>query len=175
MALRGTSRPTGCLTLHKEASHMRTRTVLLLAILALLALFTALNLNAFLAPTTLSLAFAQVQAPLGLVMLGVVALLSALFLAFALSLQAGSLSEARRFARDLEAQRTLADRAEESRFVDLQGRLAQTERALHHRIDSLDQTLSAALERNEAAFAAYIGELDDRIARAGITRASSPG
>ena len=126
---------------------MRARTVVLLGIFALLALFTALNLTAFLAPTPLSLGITQITAPLGLVMLGFVAVLTVVFLAFTISVQAGALMEARRFARDLEAQRTLADRAEESRFLDLQGRLAQTERALHQRLDTLENSLGTPAGR----------------------------
>ena len=51
---------------------MNLRNLLVAAALALLAVFTLLNWTAFTAPTTLSLAFADVQAPLGVVMLGFV-------------------------------------------------------------------------------------------------------
>ena len=43
---------------------MPLRTVVLLVVLALIALFAALNWTAFVAPTTLSFGVAQVQAPL---------------------------------------------------------------------------------------------------------------
>ena len=49
---------------------MPLRTVFLIVVLALIALFAVLNWGAFLAPTTLSFGVAQVQAPLGLIMLG---------------------------------------------------------------------------------------------------------
>lgn len=124
---------------------MRIWTLLLIVVFALLTVFALLNVNAFLAPTSLSLGFTLVQAPLGLVMLGVVALVSAIFLAFVAFVQGGALLEGRRLAREMEAQRALADRAEESRFVDLQGRLAQTERALHQRIDRFEEMVSARL------------------------------
>jgi uncharacterized integral membrane protein len=124
---------------------MRIWTLLLIVVFAFLTVFALLNVNAFLAPTSLSLGFTQVQAPLGLVMLGVVALVSAIFLAFVAYVQGGALLEGRRLSREMEAQRTLADRAEESRFVDLQGRLAQTERALHQRIDRFEEVLLGRL------------------------------
>jgi len=126
---------------------MRTWTVLLLVVFGLLGIFVMLNLNAVLAPTSLSLGVTQIQAPLGVILLGALAVLSALFLGFAVTVQGGALLEARRFARELEAQRTLADRAEESRFVDLQARLAQTERALHQHIDQLQPGLGGAVVR----------------------------
>jgi uncharacterized integral membrane protein len=62
--------------------HMNFRTAFLIALLAVLAIFTAINWNAFVAPTTLSLLFAEVQAPLGLVMLGITILLAAVFLLY---------------------------------------------------------------------------------------------
>ena len=51
---------------------MKIRTLLLLLILATVAVFTLLNWTAFMAPTALTLGVMDVQAPLGLVMLGVV-------------------------------------------------------------------------------------------------------
>ena len=59
---------------------MPLRTVVILVVLAAVALFAALNWSAFLAPATLSFGFAQVQAPLGLIMLGLLAIVIALFL-----------------------------------------------------------------------------------------------
>jgi hypothetical protein len=61
---------------------MYLRTLLIVIALAILALFTAANWNAFITPTTLSLVFASVEAPLGLMLLGMLVLLSALFLIY---------------------------------------------------------------------------------------------
>ena len=120
---------------------MRIWILILLIVFALLALFAMFNVNAFLATSSLSLGFTQVNAPLGLVMLGVVVVVSAVFLAFVAYVQGGALLEGRRLSREMESQRALADRAEESRFVDLQARLAQTERALHQRIDRFEEAM----------------------------------
>ena len=67
---------------------MTIRTLLVSLVLLLLALFAAANWNAFMAPTTLSLLLTSIQAPLGLIMLGFTALLTALFLIFIAALQA---------------------------------------------------------------------------------------
>ena len=99
---------------------MPLRTLILFLLLAVIALFTALNWSAFMAPTTLSLAFATVQAPLGLIMLGVTAILGTLFLLYLVYIQGTVILDARRAARDLHAQRELADQAEASRFTALQ-------------------------------------------------------
>ena len=52
-------------------------------------------------------AVAQVQAPLGIVMLGISALLCALFIVYLLFQQAGALLEARRYAKEMKAQEAL--------------------------------------------------------------------
>jgi uncharacterized integral membrane protein len=49
---------------------MHLRTLLIVLILGALALFTTVNWTAFTTPTTLSVVFATVEAPLGLVLLG---------------------------------------------------------------------------------------------------------
>ncbi len=81
-------------------------------------------------PTELSLGFAQVQAPLGVVMLGISALLCALFIVYLLFQQAGALLEARRYAKEMKAQRELADSAEASRFTELRAFLEAEMRRL---------------------------------------------
>ena len=122
---------------------MPLRIVLLLVLVAALAVFVAVNWSAFTAPTTLSVIFGQVQAPLGIVMLAITGALALVFLAYALYLQAVSMREMRRMSRELEAQRQLADQAEASRFTELRAHI--------------DQSING--------LAAQIAEIDDRIAR----------
>jgi len=117
---------------------MPLRTVLLLIVLAAVALFAALNWGAFLAPTTLSLGVAEVQAPLGLIMLGLIAIITTLFLAYLVYLQTMVLREARRHAKELQVQRQLADQAEASRFTELRAHLDS-------RLDEIESTLGAKL------------------------------
>ncbi len=162
---------------------MQIRTFLLLAVFILLAAFAVLNWSAFMAPASLSLVFTTVQAPLGIIMLGAVALLSALFLAYVVYLQGTVLLETRRHTRELQAQRELADKAEASRFSGLQAQLDAGLRGLatrsdeRHaatlaRLDRIDHDFGAALERTESAIAAYVGELDDRLQRDSPPRAN---
>ena len=113
---------------------MQLRNVVLIVVLLAVAVFAALNWRVITAPTTLSLGFAEVQAPLGLVLLGLLAILTALFLFYLVYLQTSVLLEHRRHARELEAQRQLADEAEASRFTELRThldtRLAEIENSL---------------------------------------------
>lgn len=98
---------------------MKLRTVFLLIGLIVISVFAAINWGAFTTPTTLSLLFGVIQAPLGLIMLGLTALLAALFVLFAIFLQASALLDARRHEKELQSMRELAEHAESSRFSKL--------------------------------------------------------
>ncbi len=155
---------------------MRARTLLLLIVLLAVTVFAALNWRAFVEPTTLSLAVGTVEAPLGLVMLGVTALLTVLFLVYVVYLQTTVLFDARRHARELRANRELADQAEASRFTALRtfleaeltklaGQDAGARTAMEEKLDRISQELRTAVEESNNSLAAYIGELEDRIER----------
>jgi uncharacterized integral membrane protein len=162
---------------------MYLRTVLILFVLGLLAIFTIANWSAFVAPTTLTLGFGTIEAPLGLILLGIVGLITAMFLVYVVFLQSSTLMDSRRQARDLQTQREIADRAEASRFeqlrADMEAELQQLEKqadeskaALLARIDDLERDLRMALEQSGNTLAAYIGEIEDRLERAGGERSS---
>ena len=153
---------------------MRLQTVLVLLILAILAAFAALNWNTFIASTDLSLAFTSVRIPLGLLMLGLLGALTALFLAFAINLQASALREARRHGRELRAARELAEKAELSRYTKLhqflEGELArqahlseETRSAVLARVEQLERELRTLIEQSGNTLAAYFGEYEDRL------------
>lgn len=157
---------------------MKLRTLLLVIILAAIAVFVLINWNAFTVQTTLSVGFAKVEAPLGLVMLGLLILLTAVFLVFAIYLQTSFLLEARRHGREAQESRVLADRAETSRFTELREfldgelkRQADLEKesrtALLSRMDQLDGDLRSAIEGSGNALSAYIGELEDWLEKKG--------
>jgi uncharacterized integral membrane protein len=118
---------------------MQLRNVVLLIVLAAVIVFAALNWNAFMTPTTLSLGVAQVQAPLGLVMLGLTAALTLVFLLYVVYLQTTVLLETRRHARELQAQRELADQAEASRFTELRNYLDTRLRDLENALGRLER------------------------------------
>ena len=155
---------------------MYLRTLLILAVLGLIAVFSVLNWGAFIAPTVLSLGFTSVQAPLGLILLVIVALLTLLFLVYITYLQSSVLLESRRHARELQMQRDLAEQAETSRFNQLQtlvetelqklaGDMEQSKSLLLTRLDQIERDLRSALEQTGNSLAAYIGELEDRLDR----------
>lgn len=145
---------------------MSLRSVMVVVVVALLALFTVMNWETFNTPTDLNLVVAHVRAPLGLVMLGFTAVLAAVLLAYALKVQVNALSDSRRQAEELRHQRELADQAEASRFTELRGYLEQELAALREAQREAGQQLRGELTDIANSLAASIGELDERIERA---------
>ena len=146
---------------------MKAPTLLLLAVLALIVVFAVVNWNVIMAPTTVSMLVTDVQAPLGLILLSITLLLTALFLIFVVYLQTGVLLDARRHSRELQAQRELADKAEASRFTDLRTYLDLELRKLADQVTGVREDLRASIEQSGNSLAAYIGELEDRMERKG--------
>lgn len=153
---------------------MNIRSLFLALALAALTVFALLNWSAFTAPTTLSLGFAELQAPLGLVMLAVTVGLSALFLVYIVFQQAGVILEARRYAKELKSHRELADTAEASRFTDLRAFLdtelrkleaqqAASTRELNAKLGQVEQALQEKLAESTRSLSAYVGEIDGKL------------
>ena len=155
---------------------MRLRTVLMIVLVAAIVAFVALNWSAFAAHTPLSLGFWTVEAPVGVMLLVPLALLTVLFLIYVVYLQTSMLLQGRRHARELQSHRELAEQAETSRFSELRT-LLETELKtlatrrddskgeLLGRLDRLESELRAAIEQSGTSVSAYIGELEDRLER----------
>ena len=155
---------------------MQIRTLFFVIILGAIVALTALNWEAFNTPTSLWLGVATVQAPLGLVMLGLTGALTFYFLVCILYLQSSVMLEARRHAKELQNSREL----EASRFSELHRFIeeeiqsvakqdAEAQTALLQRLDKLDTGVVSAVEQSSNTLAAYIGELEDRLERGGTT------
>lgn len=155
---------------------MKTRTLFLILVLVAIGSFSALNWNAFLTPTSLNLGLAEVQAPLGLIMLGALVMVAAVFMVYILYLQTTVLLDTRQHTKELQSNRKLADQAEASRFTELRGFLetelkrqlaqdAESRAAVVARIDQLERDLRTAVEQSGNSLAASLGELEDRLDR----------
>lgn len=153
---------------------MKNSILILLLTLTTIATFAALNWNVFITPTELSLGFTTILIPVGLVMLGLLVFLTALFLVFVVYLQTSALLETRRHTRELQASRELADQAEASRFSELRNFLeaellkltnlhAESKSEVMARNEQLESNLRTAIEQTGNTLAAYIGELEDRL------------
>ncbi len=155
---------------------MRFRTLLLIAMILLIAAFVALNFEAILQPTRLNLGLSEVQAPLGLVMLGMLVAVLVVFLLALVFFQTSHLMEVRRITREAAEQRNLADKAEASRFTELREFLraelqaaATRESELSEkqlqRMDSVKTALTQTIEHTGNGLNASVGELEDRFVR----------
>ncbi|MGO9994513.1 MAG: LapA family protein [Steroidobacteraceae bacterium] len=144
---------------------MRFRTMLAIAVSAVLTVFFILNWRVFTAPAKLSLLVGSVDAPIGIVMLALFAL-GLLVLSSYLGVWQGTLlMEFRRQAKELQAQRTLAENAEASRFTEL-GTLIRDELAnSDKRVETALEGLRSELRETENSIAATLGEMDDRYQR----------
>ena len=148
----------------------------MLIVVLLIAALAALNWGTIATPTLISIGFMQVTAPLGLIMLGLTALLGIFFVAYVVYLQSSILMETRRHTKEMQAQRDLADKAEASRFTELRSfletqenvrmaRNAERHAALLARIEQVEAAARQRAEQSENSIAAHIGQLEDRLER----------
>lgn len=155
---------------------MTLRAAIVLVIFSLIFAFVGLNWSEFAAPTTLSIGFGIIQAPIGLIMLGVLLLVVGIFVVYILYLHAAELVRMRRQLKEMEVQKTLADQAEASRITALREYVAE-QFSLQRQGDS--QALTDAVAKLEAQLAlgqkmltetglslsAQLGEVEDRLDR----------
>lgn len=146
---------------------MNLRTLSLLITVALIALLAAFNWNTLAAPSTVYLGVTEIQAPLGVLMLALTCLLGIFFIAYVLWLQGSVLMEARRHAKEMQAQRDLADKAEASRFTELRTVLedlhARDRETLLARLDVLEAHLVQRAQESDNSTAAYVGQLEQQV------------
>ena len=146
---------------------MNLRTLFLLLIVAAIAALAVLNWGELTAPSLMSLGVVSIEAPLGLIMLGLTALLGVFFIAYVLSLQGSVLLDTRRHSKEMTAQRELADKAEASRFTELRAFLEtqhqQVQDQLIERLDALESRLAARAQESDNSTAAYVGQLEQQL------------
>jgi uncharacterized integral membrane protein len=145
----------------------------ILVVLFLLAVFTLANWSVLSAPTALSFVAFDVEAPLGVILLGTMLVLLTLFVLHALTLRTSMLVEARRHHQELQAQRKLAESAEASRVGELRAQVEREFVQLRSAIGELDgqmdrheRSLKRSLDEAANGLAAMVGEVDDKLDRA---------
>ena len=155
---------------------MRLKTLLLIVGIVLIAAFAVANVEEFTRPGLLNFGFARIQLPLGLVMLLLVIVLLLIFLVTTLYMRSVNLVETRGYAKQLTAQRELADKAEASRFTDLR-RYMETQAALSanqgkdlvtamdRRLAQTEKFMLQRLDQSDNTNAAYWGQHDDALTR----------
>jgi uncharacterized integral membrane protein len=155
---------------------MRARTAVLLLVLIALGIFAALNWPAITTPTSLNFVVARVDAPLGMVLLGVTALVTILYALFLTWVETAAFLESRRLGRELQMQRQLAESAEASRYTALEAHVESSlasmraafdasSRDVIARVGQSEEALRGEIERAGNTLAAYFEELEDRLNR----------
>ena len=153
---------------------MSIRSLLLLIFGLALAAFAVVNWGLIVQPTEFSLLVSTVSAPLGLVLLGFMLVMAAIFIAVIATMQTTLLMEGRRHTKELAAQRELANKAEASRFTELKTFIAEElvrlsrERVegaqqLQTRLDGMQATLVQRVDEQANSLAASLGQLEDHV------------
>ena len=153
---------------------MRSRFILMVVAILLIAGFAALNWTEIIRPTPVAFGPLVMDAPLGAILLGLLALAVVIFAVAAASMRTSTLLESRHHFKELEAQRALADKAEASRFTELRTHMDTHMHTLRER-DTIVATemekarlenqreLRAQLEQINRTLAARMTELEHRL------------
>lgn len=155
---------------------MKILGALIFVVMILLGIFTLANWTALSTPSTLSFVAFNLEAPAGFVLLGAILIFVALFTAYVLILRTAMLMDAHRYAKELQAQQQLAEKAEASRLNDLRSQLdhefeqlketSEKSRAdLNIRIEGMEQAMLNAIEESNRSLSAYVGEVEDKLDR----------
>lgn len=146
---------------------MNLRSLLLILTIAAIAALAALNWGFLSTPGTVSLGFGTIEAPLGIMMLALTILLAVFFVAYVVMLQGTVLLDTRRHTKEMQVQRELADKAEASRFTEMQNfvqtQSQQTHAALMERLETLESRLLARSNESDNSTAAYWGQLENQL------------
>jgi hypothetical protein len=119
------------------------RTVVLVFVFFLVILFAAVNWALIVQPMPINVLTGTVMAPLGLIMLAILGVVTLLFSILLAKTETESLLGGRHAHREVEEARKLALSAEESRFTALREELGST-------LASLDEKVSEVLRRVDA-------------------------
>ena len=115
---------------------MKIRTLFLLLILILMAVFLIINWGALSAETTVNLVYTEIQAPLGILVVGGFAAVVFILLIYMVWQQASVTMELRAAYKEARNAREVADDAEKSRF-------AESNRILLERIEKLEALMTS--------------------------------
>jgi hypothetical protein len=145
---------------------MGVKISLLILVVCLVGAFTGVNWQLLAMPAHFNFLLGSADIPIWMVLAGLVLSLALLFGVYLGVWQRRVINDYRRQSRDLQAQRSLADDAESSRFTAL-GALMKDE------LTKLEEHLALALEAlrgevhaTENSISATLAEMDDRMRRA---------
>ncbi len=112
---------------------------------AVIVLFSGLNWSVLTTPTSINLLIAQIDAPVGIILLGLTAVFVALFFIATLYTRISNLMESRRMLKELQRVQDVADKAEASRMESMQQLLITEFRHLNERLTHLESLVDEPL------------------------------
>ncbi len=150
---------------------MKIVSITMLVLVSIGAALGIMNLDMLMRTNEFDLGFTRVQVSVGVLLIAWITLTFLAFLAFAIYVQTTALLESRRQSREMEAMRTLTDKAEASRITELRAfmeakfleisNLTVTERSrLAEALNQSEKRQLAFAEQQGNTLAAYIGELE---------------
>lgn len=146
---------------------MKSRIALLVLIIVVIGVLGFFNFPYLAQVVPMSLGFTTIDGPLGLILLALTALMAIVFIVYVIGMQGAWLLEARAHAKEMAAQRELADKAEASRFTELRIAIEslhkEEERRLMDRMDVLETHLHARAQESDNSTAAYVGQLEQQL------------
>lgn len=123
-------------------------TVVSLLMAMLMVVLTVLNWGTLTTPTLVNLLVAEIQAPLGFLMLLLAGMLMIAFVVLLMRSRIGAMLESNKLLKEVQRLQALADQAEASRIEGLQQRMLAEFEGLHARLDaSPEQPLATNTSR----------------------------
>ena len=143
---------------------MRGRMLFLVLAILVVAGFAAQNWGEINRSSPLNFGILTTDAPLGLILLSLLGLTLLMYLVSAATMRTHSLLEARQHAKELQAQRDLADKAEASRFTDLRQQLDTHLRDSRQRDTLATTEMNKALAQHQREMRAQLDQMNHTLA-----------
>lgn len=145
---------------------MRVKIGLLVLLVCVAGAFTVVNWHVLAMPAHFNFWLGDTDIPIGIVLAGLILSLGLVFGVYLGVWQRRVINDYRRQCKELQAQRSLADDAESSRFTELSA-------LMKNEVTRLDQNFAVALDAlrsevhaTENSISATLAEMDDRMSRA---------
>ena len=142
---------------------MRFKAGLLVIVAFLISTFLILNWRMFATPASFNFLLGSIDIPIGFVIVGLLLVVGITFGIYVGLWQRTMLNDYRRQSRELQAQRTLADNAEASRFTALSNLMREELVKLEQRFELALDSLRGEVHATERSIAAMLAEMDDRM------------
>lgn len=137
------------------AFRMKIRNIFLLLVLILMGVFLVINWGALSTEMTVNLIYTEIQAPLGIIVVGGLGALVMVLLIYMLWQQASVSMELRAAYKESRSARAAADDAEKSRF-------AESNRILLERIEKLEALMTARSDETLSAVRQESARVEER-------------